>query len=310
MPSLQFKCLLLLVIVLLVCTASISAQPEASDAVVADEPAVGGKEADEARVAFAGGGSTEHAEDHPLHVATHLPFAGAFIASISMILVSEFGDKTFFIAAIMAMKQSRTEVFLSAMTALILMTILSAAMGLTLPHLLDPKLTAVAATVLFFFFGVKLLYDAYRMDPHADSKEEIDEVEEELEKALDTEATLLENGGASASQKSSSKLHTNTLKSFARRFFSPVFIQCFTMTFLAEWGDRSQIATIALAAAKNPIGVSVGAIAGHSLCTGVAVLGGKLLASRISERTISIVGGLLFLVFAIHSIVSREVKMY
>ena len=232
-----------------------------------------------------------------------------------MILVSEFGDKTFFIAAIMAMRQSRTEVFLSAMTALILMTILSAAMGLTLPHLLDPHLTAAAATVLFFFFGLKLLYDAYLMDPNAVGKEEMDEVEEELEKALDTDqaATLLslEQGGAP------SKTPTRPLASLSRqlrlwmrRFFSPVFIQCCTMTFLAEWGDRSQIATIALAAAKNPIGVSVGAIMGHAICTGVAVLGGKLLASRISERTISWVGGALFLAFAVHSLVSGDVRAF
>lgn len=55
-------------------------------------------------------------------------FIHAFIASISMIIVSEFGDKTFFIAAIMAMRNNRIEVFASAMAALALMTVLSAAM--------------------------------------------------------------------------------------------------------------------------------------------------------------------------------------
>lgn len=54
----------------------------------------------------------------------------------------------------------------------------------------------------------------------------------------------------------------------------------FTMTFLAEWGDRSQIATIALAAAKDPYGVTLGGVLGHSLCTGMAVIGGRMLATR------------------------------
>merc|ERR1719261_206908 len=78
--------------------------------------------------------------------------------------------------------------------------------------------------------------------------------------------------------------------------------QAFMLTFLAEWGDRSQIATIALAAAKDPIGVTIGGILGHSMCTGLAVMGGRILAAKISERTVVLAGGILFLCFAAHSI--------
>ena len=52
-------------------------------------------------------------------------FIHAFVASLSVIIVSELGDKTFFIAAIMAMRHPRLTVFCGAMAALGLMTILS-----------------------------------------------------------------------------------------------------------------------------------------------------------------------------------------
>lgn len=52
-------------------------------------------------------------------------FIHAFVASISVIIVSELGDKTFFIAAIMAMRHPRLTVFLGAMSALGLMTVLA-----------------------------------------------------------------------------------------------------------------------------------------------------------------------------------------
>lgn len=52
-------------------------------------------------------------------------FLHAFIASLSVIVVSELGDKTFFIAAIMAMRHPRLIVFTGAIAALALMTVLS-----------------------------------------------------------------------------------------------------------------------------------------------------------------------------------------
>jgi Ca2+/H+ antiporter, TMEM165/GDT1 family len=81
-----------------------------------------------------------------------------------------------------------------------------------------------------------------------------------------------------------------------------VMMTAFTMSFVAEWGDRSQIATIAMGTAKDPMGVAIGGVVAHALCTGVAVIGGKLLATKISEKVVLLVGGALFLVFAAHSI--------
>lgn len=56
---------------------------------------------------------------------TNLGFIHAFVAAISVIIVSELGDKTFFIAAIMAMRYNRLTVLAGAMLALGLMTCLS-----------------------------------------------------------------------------------------------------------------------------------------------------------------------------------------
>ena len=63
--------------------------------------------------------------DYVKYKMAHSDFVHGFIASLSMIIVSELGDKTFFIAAIMSMRHSRTVVLAGALGALIAMTILS-----------------------------------------------------------------------------------------------------------------------------------------------------------------------------------------
>ena len=137
------------------------------------------------------------------------------------------------------------------------------------------------------YFGGKLLWDAREMEDGASS--ELQEVEEEMSKKDGPDEDVRVEEGESRGR------HPERDESLK------VFSQTFTLTFLAEWGDRSQIATIALAAHKDLLGVVVGGLLGHALCTGLAVLGGKMLASRISERQVSVVGGTLFLLFAAHS---------
>ena len=75
-------------------------------------------------------------------------------------------------------------------------------------------------------------------------------------------------------------------------------LRVFSLIFMAEWGDRSMFAVIALAAAQNPVGVTVGACTGHLVATSIAVMGGAVMAKYLSERVVSGVGGVLFLGFA------------
>ncbi|MCL7042053.1 hypothetical protein MKW94_026558 [Papaver nudicaule] len=202
----------------------------------------------------------------------------AFFASLSMILVSEIGDETFIIAALMAMRHPKSIVLSGALSALFVMTVLSTGLGRIVPNLISRKHTNSAATVLYAFFGLRLLYIAWRSEK-ANQKKEIEEVEEKLE------------GGQGKS----------TFRRFLSRFLTPIFLESFILTFLAEWGDRSQIATIALATHKNALGVAVGATIGHTICTSIAVVGGSMLASKISQGTVAMVGGLLFLGFSLSS---------
>ena len=108
-------------------------------------------------------------------------FARAFGESFGVILATEVGDRTFFIAAIMAMRHSRLVIWFGAVGALVVMTVLSTLVGHVAPLLISRKYTQYAAAGLFLFFGVRMLRDGMKAERGVAS-EELEEVEQELTK--------------------------------------------------------------------------------------------------------------------------------
>ena len=220
----------------------------------------------------------------------------SFGVSFTMIIFTEIGDKTFLVAALMAMRHDRLVVFTAALAALGLMTVLSAVLGHIAPTLLPKRLTTFAAALLFLFFGAKMLREGLEMDREAGVGEEMREVEQELEEKehdlarrdrKNSNPHSLESGRVSSRSPSPSKGHSRGSGGLTNLFsllLSPAWVQTFIMTFLGEWGDRSQIATIAMAAGQDYWWVTLGAISGHACCTGLAVLGGRALAGKVSMR--------------------------
>jgi putative Ca2+/H+ antiporter (TMEM165/GDT1 family) len=232
-----------------------------------------------------------------------------------MIMFSEIGDKTFLIAALMSMRHDRMVVFSAAFSALVVMTVLSALLGHATPALLSKRLTGLAASALFFVFGAKLLKEGLAMDPEDGVGEEMKEVEMELEekelelrkfrRSSTVSPYALESGRLgrlrttlpaprspstspspppSPGSRSTAASLLGGLNNLCSLLLSPEWVQTFIMTFLGEWGDRSQIATIAMAAGQDYWWITGGAVVGHGMCTAVAVIGGKAIAGKVSMR--------------------------
>ena len=158
-----------------------------------------------------------------IQTSANFGFIHAFVASISVIIVSELGDKTFFIAAIMAMRHSRLVIYAGAMTALAAMTVLSALLGNIVTNFIPRIYTYYISSVLFAGFGIKMLRDGYLMSPE-EGTDEYEEAQHEVERAENNDD--LETGSARAATKQRTCV---TL----RRYVSPIFLQALVMTFLA-----------------------------------------------------------------------------
>ena len=77
------------------------------------------------------------------------------------------------------------------------------------------------------------------------------------------------------------------------------FMVTFLTVFAAEWGDATQVGTMALVARfHSPVEVGLGAMLGLWAGAVIAVFAGKALGNRVSPRTLRRIGGTLFLVFA------------
>jgi len=267
-------------------------------------------------------------EDH-FNTTEHLGFLHGFVESLSVILVSEIGDKTFFVAAILAMRNNKLTVFLAAISALAVMTVLSALLGFVVTTFIPREYTYYACTAIMFLFGLKMLWEAWRMKPN-EGEETQREVEEELARRGSTPSLSAqqsdEEAGNQEELRSMNPIPQETVTPLPTEDDKPrkkslhvqirekswfgkkcvkifrVFSNTFAMTFLAEWGDRSQLATIVMAGINDVSGVCVGGVLGHFICTGLAVICGALIAKKISVRMVTLIGALVFIGFAIASL--------
>ena len=82
------------------------------------------------------------------------------------------------------------------------------------------------------------------------------------------------------------------------------FISGFSMIFLSEWGDKTQIASALFATEYDPVMVFIGVMTALLFLSVMAIYLGKFLSSRIDRKLITRVAGAVFLLIGISFLLS------
>jgi len=223
----------------------------------------------------------------------------AFFVSLTMVSMAEIFDKTWFVAFVMGMRYDKCIVFWSCFLGLVVHVFIAAAFGVAFMHMLSARTLNLLAAGLYTLFAILYGYDWYTSDADSDmigaGKDEV-----VAEAFADTENSAEDiTYGATLSAKSpKSKAPIEKAQEMCG-----IFWQCFVMVFIAEWGDRTQIAMIGIHATLPLVPVMIGSTIAFGLLTLSAVLLGSIIGDKtLSESTVKGVCALSFAVFALIAI--------
>jgi Ca2+/H+ antiporter, TMEM165/GDT1 family len=201
----------------------------------------------------------------------------AFWKAFILIFMAELGDKTQFMTLAMATKYKALDVMLGVTIGTTLVSLLSVALGSTVGRILPMFWIAMLAGVAFITFGL--------LELKGDSASEI---EEEEKKVLESSNDQPSDQGQSSKK---------------RVRFGPILTIAGTF-FLAELGDKTMLATVAIASREGAffqvwLGSTLGLVASNAL----AIFAGKAVGTKVSASTLRYVISAVYIISGILSIV-------
>ena len=191
-----------------------------------------------------------------------------FTTAFATVAVAGIGDKSFLTALLLAAKHKARWVFTGSVLALTIGAGLWISVGVWMRTFISMDVIKIVSGITFLFFGLKAFAEGFGLfaSEHGCIKGDL--------------------------RLSTAKLHLPA---------NAVIRNSFTTTFLAEFGDRTQLALLALAAGPDISAESIftGAVAANMLLATAAVTSGKLLKQRVCQKKISLISGSLFIALGI-----------
>mmetsp|Transcript_39075 Transcript_39075/g.88009 ORF Transcript_39075/g.88009 Transcript_39075/m.88009 type:complete len:261 (-) Transcript_39075:112-894(-) len=214
----------------------------------------------------------------------------AFFLSLGMVSMAEVFDKTWFCALVFAMRHERKTVFWACFAGLVIHVFIAAAFGYSVSRLLTPRTLDFLAASIYGAFALLYGYDWLTSEKNSDIIEE--GKKEAAASWCEEECPVNEEEGNYGSIKPAKKAIGQST--------GRVFWQCFVAVFIAEWGDRTQIAMIGIHASQPLVPVMLGSTVAFGIVTLLAVFLGSVLVNKtLKESTIRAACAASFVLFTV-----------
>ena len=196
----------------------------------------------------------------------------SILPAMITIFLSGIGDKSFFLTTLFSMKYNKYIVFIASYLSLTIMGIISVEFGQILPKYINIAYIDLFGGLLFLILGFHFLIKTY--DTTTNNNTTYALTDESMNDTLLTE--------------NESKTNIS------------IFLKCFWLTLISELGDKSQIAMMCLSSNINNIFIFIFIISIVNLMfTSLAIFAGKFIKEYINKKTLEIIIGILFIIFAI-----------
>jgi len=200
----------------------------------------------------------------------------AVTKSFCVVSVAELFDKTWFVALLCSLRYGVWTSVFASYIALALHTLIAAGMGIAISGFFSLALLNFTTAGVFSVIAIFYAYEWYHSDSASNA---LEERSNEARDALDED---------------------NKAPGLFGLSLQSCFWRVFLAVFIAEWGDRTQIAMISCHSSMPVWPVCFGSLMAFLMLTIMAVLVAKMLeGKKLSERFISGVSAVSFGIFAI-----------
>ena len=224
-------------------------------------------------------------------------FWKGFCSGLSLVFVSGFCDKTFFLNMIYVSIKPFWEAFFISLLISELMNIISVSLGKVIPMIVSREILDWCAICIFLAFGIAMLIQGLAMKTESLNSSFNKEKEHQIE-IEDEKKQLLLKPTEEKEIKKEEKLGV----------FDTWWKYCIAYM-IGELGDKSQIATIVVTSKYNFYGVFGGTAMAQLLLVFFAMVLGKSIAGMLTNRQISLLGAVVFILFALIYLVEKSLTL-